>query len=271
MRKVIYSLILILGLVVSAECLAADLLVPEGFKTIRQAVDSAMPGDTIIINEGVYSENLIIRKPVTIKSVKGDSFTIIRAANPDQPVIKIVETDNVTITGVAAKGSRSSGITLVKASRSNITDNTTSDNVYGISLYDSNENVISGNTAASNEYYGIYLERSSGNTLLKNTANHNLDKGFFISYSNRNTIKENSANLNTWNGITLWSSHDNIINGNMTLRNTYGIVVSDSNNNELTDNTTLPNVFIILPIVLIYLGIITYMIQKNILRLVYRS
>ena len=104
-----------------------------------------------------------------------------------------------------------------------------------------------------------------------NSADSNDDKGLFISKSNKNIITDNSANLNTWNGIIIWSSHANVIKDNKAMRNTYGIVISESDDNDMSGNTTWPNFFIILPIILIYSGILSYLVQKNILKLIYRN
>jgi parallel beta-helix repeat protein len=77
------------------------------------------------------------------------------------------------------------------------------------------------------------------------------------------------VNMNQWNGILLWSSHNNVLTDNRTLRNMYGVILSESNNNELSGNTALPNIVLILPIVLIYMGILWYQFQKYVFRLIF--
>ncbi len=266
MRKTL--IVLTLPFLFASPAYAAVLRVPQDFKTINGAVDAASPGDEVVIDEGIYNENIVIRKPIAVRSKKGPGSSVVRAAIKGEPSIKIADVSGVTLSGLTASGSTASGIILTNANSNIIKDNHSVNNFYGITLYNSRGNTLSGNVANSNENYGIYLERASNNTIENNTSNMNKDKGFFISYSNSNRVIGNSANMNTWNGMTVWSSHNNVFKDNMTLRNTYGIVLSDSDDNELIDNTTLPNVFIILPIVLIYLGVITYLIQKNLLRFV---
>jgi len=52
--------------------------------SIQTAVDSASPGDTILVNPGTYKGNLIVYKPgLTIKSTGGPSVTIIDASQID--------------------------------------------------------------------------------------------------------------------------------------------------------------------------------------------
>ena len=45
--------------------------VPDDYSTIQKAVNHAQPGDTIIVRDGTYVENVVINKPyLTIKSEK---------------------------------------------------------------------------------------------------------------------------------------------------------------------------------------------------------
>lgn len=272
LRKAIFTALLLTPFLIFfyGEARASTLHVPGDFKTIQEAVNSAMPGDAVMVGDGRYAENLVIQKPVTVKSKNGPSTTVITAKANTEPVIKVFDTYEAAISGFTVTGSKVSGILVSNSSRTTVKNNMSLENGNGIILYHSKDNSVIENNANSNESYGIYLEASSGNILDRNTANMNRDKGFFISYSNNNKVTGNSANMNTWNGMTVWSSHNNLFKDNMTLRNTFGIVLSDSRGNELEGNTTLPNIFIILPIVLIYLGIISYLIQKNLLRLIYR-
>ena len=250
---------------------AATIYVPGSYASIQAALDAAGADDTVIVKGDEYTENIVIRKPVTLISELGPAKTTVKAAVDGEPVIMIDGAKDVTLSGFTVTGSLVSGILLSKASGAVVTNNRALNNGYGITVLDSHSNTITGNTSSFNSDYGIFLQRSNENVVENNTANSNRDKGFFISYSNRNRIENNNANMNVWNGITIWASNNNIIKGNLTLRNAFGIVIEDSDGNELINNTTLPNIFIILPIFLIYIGILTYGAQKLILRLVYRS
>lgn len=255
---------------------AATLLVPGGHKTIQAAVDAANAGDVIIVGAGAYRENVVIKKPLTLEAAKGTDahplpHPVITAADKTKPVISIIETQGVAITGLATTGSSEAGIYVWKSSDVTIKGNTSTENMSGITLIKSAGSTVAGNTTARNDNYGIYLEGSNGNTIEKNNASSNYDKGLFISNSSRNTITGNQANVNTWDGMRFWSSHKNVIKDNYTLRNTFGMVISDSNDNELSGNTSLPNIFIIYPILLVYIGIIFYLVQKNILKLLHKG
>ncbi len=249
---------------------AESIVVPDAFKTVQQAVDNAKPLDTVIVKAGRYAENVVINKPITLMAFDAAASPVISAADRDSPVIKITETSGVHVSGITVTGSASNaGVLLANAHNSTLRNITATKNLSGIVLSHSNNNTVIDSTAEFNEIYGIYLEYSNANKVANNTASNNSDKGFFISGSNGNTITGNNANLNTWNGMTIWASDNNVITRNMTLRNTFGIVESDSKGNDLSDNTTLPNFYIIYPILLVYIGIIFYLIEKNIARLIY--
>lgn len=263
-------LILLAMLPFGTKLKAAEIRVPENYKTITEAVANSVPNDVILVNDGIYNENLIISAPLSLKALKGPESTIINANDKSKHSITVFKTTDVAITGFSITGSEKSGIFVSNSSNVTLTNNKTLYNNIGITLSHSINNTLKENEANHNIGYGIYLDNSNGNLIESNSASRNEDKGFFVSMSNENTIINNNVNLNAWDGIMLWSSNRNIIHENRTLRNTYGLVISESTENDVADNTTLPNIFIIMPIILLYLGIISYWVQKNILRLIYK-
>lgn len=249
---------------------ASTIQVPGDYKTIQEAVNNASPGDFILVGDGEYYENVIVKKTVILKSANGPAKSLIRAAVKREPAVILKEVDGATVAGFTLTGSDKAGLSLLKTRNSRIVSNRADNNYNGVTLESSDHNILSNNTANSNVSYGFYLLRSKSNRIEKNNANSNQDQGMFLSYSNNNALINNNANLNTWNGITLWDSHGNEITENVTLRNAFGLVMVDSDDNIMEGNTSLPNIFLILPIVLIYIGIISYLVQKSTLRYIYR-
>lgn len=268
MRKV-FPLVIILLAIAIHTAHGATIYVPDNFKTIQEAISKGQPGDIIIVRPGTFKENIIITKPIVLKSEKGAPSTIIEVSDPDKPVIAIKNTEKVRIIGFTLKKSSFAGLYIEKTNNSEIEKNICRDNGAGIYLYASSNNVLTDNQAIYNERIGIYLQSSHNNTLMKNMADSNKEKGIFLISSNNNKLMYNSASLNRWNGITLWSSTNNRLEGNEVLRNTYSIVESGSSNNVMVNNYTWRNYYIILPIILIYLGVVMYFIQKKIFTLIY--
>lgn len=255
---------------------AATLVVPDNFKTIQSAVDAAMPNDTIVVKgtinkDGVYTENVTITKPLTLSGDAAKPTPTIKAATQSLSTLSILKTSDVIITGLTLVNSTNSGILVQNSSKVTLKDNISTKNTIGITVQHASEIILTNNQANFNENYGIYLDDVKRSKFENNYANSNNDKGFFVNNSHENVISGNNANLNTWNGITLYGSNKNVIKNNLTLRNTFGLVLGDSTEIEESGNTSMPNIYIIYPIILVYLGILSYLVQKNIFKAMTRK
>ncbi len=134
------------------------------------------------------------------------------------------------------------GIYLFNSSTNTLTGNTAiSNSNSGIFLALSSSNTLTGNTASSNSYAGIYLYSfSTGNTLSGNTASSN-NYGIYLSSSSTNTLTGNTARSNSPTGILLSSSNSNTLSGNTADSNNYGIYLVSSTGNTLTGNAASSN------------------------------
>jgi len=75
------------------------------FLTIGKAISICNIGDTIIVNDGIYTENITITKTITLLSVNGRENTIIRSANTfAQATITIGSSASNIIIGSINKG-----------------------------------------------------------------------------------------------------------------------------------------------------------------------
>lgn len=139
----------------------ATLTVPGNYPTIKEAIDAALSGDTVLVSDGVYiEESISILKPVTVKSVNGPAVTVVEADS------WWVGSDFVTIEGIYFKNSICIGKSYV-AIKNNIisTENT------GISLQGGDNITIIGNYISNNSW-GLAIYRSNNSSILKNTISH---------------------------------------------------------------------------------------------------
>jgi parallel beta-helix repeat protein len=222
--------------------------VPDDYPTIQQAVNAANSGDMIIVRDGIYTENINVNKPLTIRSEDGAENCIIHAANSNDHVFEVTA-DYVNISGFTVEGATGSvkaGISLNNANYCDISDNNAANNNYGgVFLYSSSNNTLTSNNANSNNYEGIFLWSSSNNTLTNNTCSDSF-YGIGLHHSSGNTLTSNSVSSNN-DGISLTHSSGNTLTSNTATNNTYyGICLSCGNNkiyhNNFIDNT-LGNVY----------------------------
>jgi parallel beta-helix repeat protein len=254
-------------LVREAEASAGTIWVPDNYTTIQAAVNNATSGDTIIVRDGTYHENVDVNTAnLTIKSQNGTANCVVSATNSSDYVFNVAASW-VNITGFTvenATGTNKAGIYLangvnhcnissnnatnnylgifMNSSSNNTLDNNTCSNnsAYGIYLTYSSNNTLTNNTANSNTYCGISLDSSSNNTLTNNTAWNNTDYGIHLYYSSNNTLTNNTANLNSQHGIYLYYSSNNTIYNNY-FNNTNN-AYDNGNNTWNTTNTTGPNI-----------------------------
>ena len=245
MRAFLVLLTLSLVAIAASTASAATIYVPDDYPTIQQAVDAANAGDTIIVRDGVYAENVDVGKRLTIRSENGSANCIVQAANSNDHVFYVtaywdwVNISGFTITG--ASGSHKAGI-FINAGYGSITGNNISGNEYGIYLlYYSSNSQIKDNKISGNEY-GIYLYYSDNNQITNNEISNNGYGICIYYYSDNNQITNNSIS-NNGDGIDLYESTNNQITNNEIFGNHKGIVFSYSDNNQITNNEISGNCF----------------------------
>ena len=138
------------------EASPGTIYVPDDYPTIQQAVDNATSGDTIIVRDGNYTENVVVvTDNLTITSENGTAFTVVEAANPDADVFNITAS-YVTLSGFGIEGATGdwmAGIYLSGASSGNISQNIVRYNCIGIYLNQSSNSTVAGNIASYNTRY----------------------------------------------------------------------------------------------------------------------
>lgn len=247
-----------------------EINVPEDFKSIILAVNHASNDDVIVVAPGHYSENIIIEKPLTLRSRNGALTTIISSDDPKKPVLNINKTKGVRIIGFTIEGSERSGIYIYKSAENKILNNVVKNNYNGIHLNYGRDNIIKDNSSDEN-VTGIYLYFSDNNEISSNNANSNVDKGIVLHESHQNRILKNQVVDNTWNGITLTSSTKNVIKKNTVVKNTFPLVITNKSvDNIVEDNKTMRRIHLIVPVILIYLAIFMYLVERKIFITYYR-
>ncbi|UCH88502.1 MAG: right-handed parallel beta-helix repeat-containing protein, partial [Thermoplasmata archaeon] len=182
------------------------------FTTIQDAVDNASIGETIQIWAGVYYENVIINKTVTLIGNKTSTTTINGTNSGDVLLITAnwVNISGLTITG-SGSGFSDSGVELYHTHNCSITNNNVINNANGIRMIRSGNNSIYTNNILKN-VYGITGTRVYNNNIYCNEINNNLEGITFFDSSmpptdipppGNDDLFENNIYNNTI-GITLY-------------------------------------------------------------------
>jgi len=208
----------------------------ETYKTIQSAIDAANDKDTIYIYNGIYNENLIIDKPITLTG-EDTGNTIVKGVNKDT-VINITATDvtitNLEITGnIIDENNRSyAGIYLINSNIISITncnildcqvamriwkstDITVSscnitNNIGGINPWNSSYVNITYSGVSTNKLYGVSIINSSYIHIFYSNIIDNNGSGIAMSYSQNNRISYNLIKNNSGYGFVIYKSSKKI-------------------------------------------------------------
>jgi len=184
--------------------------VPLNFTSIQAAVDNANSSDTIIISPGIYAENLIINKSLTMIGEDRDT-TIIDGLSAGDAIS--IQSDSVTIRSLTVM-SNSTGI------RGNAI------------VVDHHGGVIVDDTKLAGSYYGLFLAVCSGSVFSDNII---IDNTFGIELinTNNNVFSNNMISGNS-EGIDFYNINDrNVFFGNTLSNNGEGAVIRQDTNETI--------------------------------------
>ena len=217
---------------------------PGNYTRIQDAIDNASTGDTIHVYSGIYNENILIEKTLTLEGENKDT-TIINGGKNTSTIS--IFNDNVQIMGFTITNSSwnwGAGVTI-NANHCKITNNVILDCDCFIRLQSAYENTIENNNIIRQAQawlkYGIKLEHSENNHIIKNNIT-NIAYSMQLEESNGNTI---SNNIFTRNQGSIWliKSHNNSLTENtITLTDdNFCFWIQESNNNLIMKNYVYDN------------------------------
>ncbi|MFZ3169286.1 MAG: NosD domain-containing protein [Candidatus Methanoperedens sp.] len=208
-------LFICLVLLITGSATAATLEVGQGktYTTIQSAIDAAKTGDTILVDEGIYNENPLIKTNGISVMGKNREKTIIEGRKTSSG-IRIDEVNNIVISGFTIKnsgggGQEDAGVAIYKGNGNTVSNLIITGNSVGISIYQgSNSNIVSGNIIESNSGYGINIYASNDNKIFDNNIKSN-KIGIYAYSSKTNRIYQNNfienkdqaydnSGLNSW-------------------------------------------------------------------------
>jgi parallel beta-helix repeat protein len=206
-------------------------MVKKVFNTIQSAIDDSttQDGDIIAVEDGNYTENIVLNKKVALESVNTGKVTI-QPADNTLPVIT-VNKNNTIIKGFNIKGAINSMGIYINSTNNYVLGNNITDNHFGIYLNSSLNSTIYGNSIINN-YNGINAFNTTNTIIYKNSVLNNTQNGIYLDMSNNSSIYENTIENNLCNGIFFNNSLNSTVYGNNILNNTLdGIYINNSSVN----------------------------------------
>jgi parallel beta-helix repeat protein len=175
--------------------------------TIQEAINYASERDTIFVRDGIYCENVVVNKSVSLVGENRDT-TIVDGGGLGH-VISITS-NNVNLTGFTIQNSSTAhhitGINLNNVDHCNISGNIITGNKHGIEIHSSSRyNTISGNNITDNDDYGIIIDGSDNNSIFGNNIANNT-YGISIQYGSQFNSAFRNVLANNDNGIWIQES-----------------------------------------------------------------
>lgn len=235
------------------------------YTKIQDAIDNASADDTIYVWAGIYNENIIINKKLTLKGNGSTNTSIIGGGTGD--VVNITA-DYVHFSNFSVKNSGieweefdyTAGIQIYSSDYCVIENCSCLNNFQGINLRKSNYNIIKNNICTHNTKMSIQNDQNSGicvfydsqyNIITNNSCTSNsTQNGIGIKIDGTpwyhpcrfNKIKNNTCINNNIGIYISWECTNLIIINNNCSKNKYGIVLdSNCSNNRIINNTCIHN------------------------------
>jgi len=216
-------LILVLTLVHVADFMVIEgasqvIHVPDDFFSIQAAINNATPGDTVFVHQGIYYENIVVNKSISLIGENKNSTII---DGNDLGSVIIVTENMVKISGFTLRNTGAewpnSGIQVFNSYVGTFSDNIIAGNHIGIMMESSGGNIFSGNNVTAN-HYGMYIYKSWQNEISDNVFLYN------------------------WAGVVFTASYENIFEGNVVKGcDNVGVYFSNSYDNSIYWNNFVDN------------------------------
>ncbi len=229
--------------VIIAEHSCANVFIVSTTKSLRDVVNSANEGDTIIVSPGVYKTgNIIIKQPLVIK---GLDYPIIDGEYLHE--IFTVTSSHVTIEGLkfiqTGKSSMEdkAAIKCLDAHHITIRNNILENTFFGIHLSNTNYARIECNllhSSSQHEYElgnGIHLWKCKNALVQGNNISGHRD-GIYLEFATNSIILDNFSNKNIRYGLHFMFSHDNSYMYNQFSNNGAGVAVMYTTNVSMMHN-----------------------------------
>jgi nitrous oxidase accessory protein len=206
--------------------------VSPGNGTLQTAIDSAQPGDTLLLTSGTYTGSINIHQSL---SIKGSRSSIIDGEKSSHVIL--ITAPDVLVQGISIQHSGSvlededSGVFITdKGDRSRIDANYFEFNQIGVYLKGPDDAVVSNNEIIGSQFHrvndrgnGVYLWNTPGSIIKDNIFRYGRD-GIFVNASRNNIFSGNHMSELRF-AIHYMYANDSEVSNNISVNNHVGFAL----------------------------------------------
>ncbi len=225
---------------------AADWNVPNRAGAINEILAQAEDGDTLRLSPGVYTETLVLDRPVTL-----DGLGQATIDGQGEGSVITVTGPGVTLRGLTVIGSGSnhdgidSGIQLTKTAKAPVVeDNVLLGNLYGIDIHGAKDSIVRGNRIegrqdrrVNDRGNGVYVWNAPGAVVEGNDIRYGRD-GIFVNSSRKNIFTGNLFRDLRF-AVHYMYADDSVVSDNVSIGNDLGYAVMFTSNVKVTGNVSI--------------------------------
>ena len=226
----------------SAPTRVVDPMGRQDHVTINEAIESANPGDRILVRPGIYEEELVLDKPleivgdggqaeVVVQSKKGNAvlfkaivgrvsnLTLRQLDGDDKFCVKIVS-GKLILDACDISSQSLSCVGISQGADPELTGNKIhGSNESGVIIYDNGRGTLENNEIFGNGLSGVEIKSGAAPILRANRIFENKESGIYIYQEGRGTLEENEIILNDRSGIRVSNSGSPTLRNNRTSNN----------------------------------------------------
>ncbi len=237
---------MLLSALLATSALAADVKVMPGKDALVRAIQTAQPGDRLLLAPGSYAGGLQITKSLEIH---GEGLVHVRGK--EQGSVIWVNAPDVVIAGLKLTGSGSehhtidSGVQLTKkATNAIVRDNVIEGNLYGVDVHGARNALVEGNTITGRQDRlmnrrgnGVYVWNAPGAQVRNNKVRYGRD-GIFVNSSKKNTFRNNRFEDLRF-AVHYMYADDSEVSGNVSVGNHLGYAIMFTSRIKISNNTSI--------------------------------
>ncbi len=230
MRRILLLVLLLTpASIIEAEVLSTCPDQCGGYSNIQAVINEAENGDTVLLEEGAYTENIVINKSIALMGSGSGTFLV---SSGRGPVISVV-VDNVTVSSLSV-GYAVKGVEAVGCRGLLVEDCIFVNNSVGVSCVETVAAEVRGCSFSSNSY-GCVTVMDSVNTSISSCGFSDCELGVGLMRSGGNKVTENMFN-GVSEALRLDSSHENRVEMNRFIGVEKAVLLVDSSGNTVSSN-----------------------------------